>query len=108
VKDERLDRELEEAAPGIAASRSQACSPVGVPARLPFNHRAAETDDLQRDVRFGARLLALGAVACFITPTVLPIRFREYDKERLVTTATRLAVVGLVFLRPRCLPLRSS
>jgi hypothetical protein len=26
------------------------------------------------------------------------LRFRDFDKERLVTTASRLAVVGLVFL----------
>ena len=66
---------------------------------VPFNNRFAETDDLQRDVWFAALLLALGAVACFITPTAYHrIRFRDYDKERLVTTATRLAVVGLVFL----------
>jgi Family of unknown function (DUF6328) len=66
---------------------------------VPFNNRFAETDELQRDVWFAALLLALGAVACFITPTAYHrIRFREFDKERLVITATRLAVVGLIFL----------
>ena len=66
---------------------------------VPFNNRFTETDDLQRNVWFAALLLALGAVACFITPTAYHrLRFRERDKDRLVKTATRLTVVGLVFL----------
>ena len=58
---------------------------------VPFNNRFAETDDLQRNVWFAAFLLALGAVACFIAPIALyhRIRFRDFDKERLITTATR-------------------
>jgi hypothetical protein len=66
---------------------------------VPFNDRFKETDELQRDVWFAALLLALGAVACLIAPTAYHrIRFREYDKERLVQTGTRLALTGLVFL----------
>jgi hypothetical protein len=66
---------------------------------VPFNSRFKETDELQRDVWFAALLLALGAVACLIAPTAYHrIRFREYDKERLVKTGTQLALTGLVFL----------
>jgi Family of unknown function (DUF6328) len=66
---------------------------------VPFNNRFKETDDLQRDVWFAALLLALGAVACLIAPTAYHrIRFRDYDKERLVKTGTQLALTGLVFL----------
>ena len=66
---------------------------------VPFNNRFAEVDDLQRDIWFVALTLALGAVACFIAPTACHrIRFRDYDKEWLVTFATRLAVAGLVLL----------
>ena len=66
---------------------------------VPFNNRFKETDALQRDVWFAALLLALGAVGCLIAPTAYHrIRFREYDKEWLVQTGTRLALIGLVFL----------
>ncbi len=66
---------------------------------VPFNNRFTETDELERGVWFAALLLALGAVACLIAPTAYHrLRFREYDKERLVTTGTRLALTGLVFL----------
>jgi hypothetical protein len=66
---------------------------------VPFNNRFKETDALQRDVWFAALLLSLGAVACLIAPTAYHrIRFREFDKEWLVRTGTRLALTGLVFL----------
>jgi hypothetical protein len=66
---------------------------------VPFNGRFRETDALQRDVWFAALLLALGAVACLIAPSAYHrIRFREFDKERLVKTGTALALTGLAFL----------
>ena len=66
---------------------------------VPFNDRFKETDELQRAVWFVSLLLALGAVACLIAPTAYHrLRFREYDKERLVTTGTRLALTGLALL----------
>jgi len=99
TKEERLDRELEELLQELRIALPGVQILFAFLLVVPFNNRFAETDDLQRDVWFAALLLALGAVACFITPTAYHrIRFRDYDKERLVTTATRLAVVGLVFL----------
>ncbi len=99
TKEERLDRELEELLQELRIALPGVQILFAFLLVVPFNNRFAETDDLERDVWFAALLLALGAVACFITPTAYHrIRFREYDKERLVTTATRLAVVGLVFL----------
>ena len=99
TKDERLNRELEELLQELRIALPGVQILFAFLLVVPFNNRFAETDDLQRNVWFAALLLALGAVACFITPTAYHrIRFRDYDKERLVTTATRLAVVGLVFL----------
>ena len=98
-KEERLDRELEELLQELRIALPGVQILFGFLLVVPFNNRFAETDELQRDVWFAALLLALGAVACFIAPTAYHrIRFRDYDKERLVTTATRLAVVGLLFL----------
>ena len=99
TKDERLNRELEELLQELRIALPGVQILFAFLLVVPFNNRFAETDDLQRNVWFAALLLALGAVACFIAPTAYHrIRFRDSDKERLVTTATRLAVVGLVFL----------
>ena len=98
-QDERLDRELEELLQELRLALPGVQILFAFLLVVPFNNRFTETDELQRDVWFAALLLSLGAVACFIAPTAYHrIRFRDSDKERLVTTATRLAVVGLVFL----------
>jgi len=96
---DRLDRELEELLQELRLALPGVQILFAFLLVVPFNNRFKETDALQRDVWFAALLLALGAVACLIAPTAYHrIRFREYDKERLVTTGTRLAVAGLVCL----------
>lgn len=98
-KDERLDRELEELLQELRLALPGVQILFAFLLVVPFNNRFAETNDLQRNVWFAALLLAFGAVACFIAPTAYHrLRFRDFDKERLVLTASRLAVVGLVFL----------
>lgn len=99
TEEERLDRELEELLQELRLALPGVQILFAFLLVVPFNSRFSETDGLQRDVWFAALLLALGAVACFIAPTAYHrIRFRERDKERLVTTGTRLALTGLVFL----------
>jgi hypothetical protein len=97
--DERLDRELEELLQELRLALPGVQILFAFLLVVPFNARFADVDDVQRDVWFVALLLALGAVACLIAPTAYHrLRFREFDKERLVTTATRLAVIGLACL----------
>ena len=99
TKEERLDRELEELLQELRLALPGVQILFGFLLVVPFNNRFERTDDLQRDVWFAALLLALAAVACFIAPTAYHrIRFRDYDKERLVQTGTRLALAGLAFL----------
>jgi hypothetical protein len=99
TNEERLDRELEELVQELRLALPGVQILFAFLLVVPFNSRFKETDDLQRDVWFAALLLALCAVACLITPTAYHrIRFREYDKERLVITGTRLALAGLVCL----------
>ena len=99
TKEERLDRELEELLQELRLALPGVQILFAFLLVVPFNNRFAKIDDLQRVVWFVALLVALGAVACFITPTAYHrIRFRDYDKERLVRTGTQLAVAGLVFL----------
>jgi hypothetical protein len=98
-KDERLDRELEELLQELRLALPGVQILFAFLFIVPFNNRFGETDDFQRDVWFAALMLALGAVACFIAPTAYHrLRFRDFDKERLITTASRLTIVGLVFL----------
>jgi len=97
--EERLDRELEELIQELRLALPGVQILFAFLLVVPFNNRFAQVDDYQRDVWFAAFVLALGAVGCFIAPTAYHrLRFRDYDKEWLVTTASRLAVVGLVCL----------
>ena len=99
TKEERLDRELEELLQELRLALPGVQILFAFLLVVPFNNRFERTDSLQRDVWFAALLLALAAVACFIAPTAYHrIRFRDYDKERLVHTGTWLALAGLVFL----------
>ena len=97
--DQRLDRELEELLQELRLALPGVQILFAFLLVVPFNNRFRETDALQRGVWFAALLLALGAVACLIAPTAYHrIRFRDFDKEQLVLTATRLAIAGLVLL----------
>ena len=108
-QEERLDRELEELLQELRLALPGVQILFAFLFVVPFNNRFGETDDFQRHVWFAALMLSLGAVTCFIAPTAYHrLRFRDFDKERLVTTASRLAIVGLVFLGSPCRPRRSS
>jgi hypothetical protein len=66
---------------------------------VPFNQRFGEITSFQQTVYFITLLLATAATVCLIAPTAHHrIQFREGDKRRIVFSATKLAVVGLVLL----------
>jgi hypothetical protein len=95
----RLDRELEELLQELRLALPGVQILFAFLLVVPFNNRFGDTDQLERDVWLAALLLALGAVACFIAPSAFHrMRFRQYDKERLVRSGTVLAVIGLAFL----------
>jgi cation transport ATPase len=96
---ERLDRELEELLQELRLALPGVQILFAFLLVVPFNNRFRETDPAQRAVWFVALLFALGAVGCLIAPTAYHrIRFRDFDKEWLVTMGTRLALAGLVCL----------
>jgi hypothetical protein len=94
---DRLDRELIEllnelrvALPGVQVLFAFLLT-------VPFTNRFTRVNDLQQD----AYLLALVATAIgsifLMTPTAYHrIRFRDRDKEALISTANRLAIAGTV------------
>jgi len=66
---------------------------------VPFSKGWSSVTEPQRYVYFVAFLCAAAASALLIAPSVMHrLRWREGDKENLLVTANRLAIVGAVFL----------
>jgi hypothetical protein len=66
---------------------------------VPFNQRFPDITNFQQTIYFVTLLLATGATAFLIAPTVHHrVQFREQDKERIVLAANRFAIVGLALL----------
>ncbi|HXF71240.1 MAG TPA: DUF6328 family protein [Actinomycetota bacterium] len=96
---ERLDRELIEllnelrvALPGVQVLFAFLLT-------VPFTQRFADLSALQRDVYFAAFLATGVASVLLMAPTAYHrIRWRQYDKERMLRTANRLAIGGMLGL----------
>src|SRR5918997_6596940 len=66
---------------------------------VPFTQRFPQLTELQRNAYFATFLCAAFAPVFLIAPTAYHrLRFRDYDKERLITTATKLSITGTIFL----------
>ena len=66
---------------------------------VPFNQRFTDVTEFQEKVYLATLLCATLASAFLIAPTVHHrIEFRRQNKEQIVVTGSRLAVVGLAFL----------
>lgn len=66
---------------------------------VPFTQYFPKITDTQKYVYFAAFLTASVATALLIAPTAYHrIRFREGDKEQMLKTSNRLALLGTVFL----------
>jgi hypothetical protein len=95
----RLDRELIEllnelrvALPGVQVLFAFLLT-------LPFTQRFEDLTNIQRDVFFGTFCAAIASTAFFMTPTAYHrLRWRRYDKERLLRIANRAAITGLALL----------
>jgi predicted membrane channel-forming protein YqfA (hemolysin III family) len=98
-KDERLDRELIEllnelrvALPGVQVLFAFLLA-------VPFSQRFERLTGAQEDVFFAAFLCTTVATALLIAPSSYHrLRWRERDKEQILRTSNRLAIVGTLFL----------
>lgn len=98
-KKQRVDRELIEllnefrvALPGVQVLFAFLLT-------VPFAQRFASASGLQRAVFLLALLATAVASVLFIIPTAYHrLQWREPDKERMVFTANRLTIAGMVFL----------
>jgi hypothetical protein len=98
-KQDRLDRELIEflnelrvVLPGVQVLFAFLLT-------VPFANRFTSITNLQRQVFFAVFLCTTAATALLIAPSAYHrLRWREYDKERMLRTSNRLAIGGMVFL----------
>ena len=66
---------------------------------VPFNQRFPSITEFQKTTYFVTLLLTAAASVCLIAPTVQHrIEFRAQDKERILMTSNRLAILGMGFL----------
>ena len=98
-KEERLNRELIEflnelrvALPGVQVLFAFLLI-------VPFSNGYADMTDLQKDVYFVTFLCTAAASAFLIAPSAQHrLRWRQFDKERLLIVANRQAIAGSVLL----------
>jgi hypothetical protein len=66
---------------------------------VPFNQRFPNITTFQQTIYFVTLLLATGATAFLIAPTVHHrVQFREQAKDRIVMTANRYTIIGMALL----------
>ncbi len=97
---ERLDRNLEELLQELRVALPGVQVLFAFLLVVPFNQRFPTISQFQQSVYFVTLLLATtGAAAFLIAPTVHHrIQFRQQDKERIVMTANRFAIIGMLLL----------
>ena len=98
-KDERLDRELIEflnelrvVLPGVQVLFAFLLT-------VPFTNQFTRITNTPRQVFFTVFLCTTAATALLIAPSAYHrLRWREFDKEQMLSTSNRLAIAGMVFL----------
>lgn len=95
---ERIDRELSELLEEVRVAIPGAEVLFAFLLGVAFTERFNEVTTTQRTVYFATLLLTAGATALLIAPTAYHrLHFREGDKERLLFSATRMAITSLGF-----------
>jgi hypothetical protein len=98
-EEERLDRNLMELLQELRVAIPGVQVLFAFLLVVPFNQRFPDITNFQQTIYFVTLLLATGATGFLIAPTVHHrVQFREQDKERIVMTANRFAIVGLTLL----------
>ena len=98
-KAERLDRELGELLQELRVALPGVQVLFAFLLTVPFSQGFDRLTEFQRDLYFGILLATALASIFFIAPTAYHrIRWRDYDKERLLVTSTRLSIAGIGIL----------
>jgi hypothetical protein len=97
--EERVDRNLQELLGELRVALPGVQVLFAFLLIVPFNQRFPTISNFQQTIYFVTLLLATGATGFLIAPTVHHrVQFRKQDKERIVVTANRFAIVGLALL----------
>lgn len=98
-KKERIDRELGELLQELRVALPGVQVLFAFLLTVPFSQRFPSLTDLQRNVFFATFLATTVASMLLIGPTAYHrIRWRRYDKERMLMTSNRMSIAGLAFL----------
>ena len=66
---------------------------------VPFTQQFSRVTDLQRNVYFATFLATAIATVLLIAPSSYHrLRWRQHDKEQMLTTSNRLSIAGTIFL----------
>jgi predicted membrane channel-forming protein YqfA (hemolysin III family) len=98
-RDERLDRELIELLNELRVVLPGVQVLFAFLLTVPFTNTFSSITNQQRQVFFAVFLLTAASTALLIAPSAYHrIRWRQHDKEQMLTTANRLSIGGMVFL----------
>jgi predicted membrane channel-forming protein YqfA (hemolysin III family) len=98
-KQERLNRELIELLNELRVVLPGVQVLFAFLLTVPFTNQFSRITNEQRQVFFGTFLCTTVATALLIAPSAYHrLRWREYDKERMLRTSNRLSIAGLIFL----------
>jgi hypothetical protein len=98
-KAEKLDRELGELLQELRVALPGVQVLFAFLLTVPFSQGFGRLTDFQRDLYFAVFLATALASIMLIAPTAYHrLRWRDYDKERLLVTSTRLSITGIAVL----------
>ena len=98
-RDERLDRELIELLNELRVVLPGVQVLFAFLLTVPFTNMFSSITNQQRQVFFAVFLLTAASTALLIAPSAYHrLRWRQHDKEQMLTTANRLSIGGMVFL----------
>jgi hypothetical protein len=98
-EEERLDRNLDELLQGLRVALPGIQVLFAFLLVVPFQQGWVKVTDFEKTVYFVTLLLTAAACICLISPTARHrMRFRELDKEWIVRSSNRLAIIGLAFM----------
>ncbi|HEX2053751.1 MAG TPA: DUF6328 family protein [Actinomycetota bacterium] len=95
----RLDRELAELLEELRIALPGMQVLFAIELGVPFTQRFPQISNLQRDVYIGSFLATAISTALLIAPVAFHrLRWRQYDKEKLLQFGNRMLLAGLAFL----------
>jgi hypothetical protein len=98
-RDDRLNRELIELLNELRVALPGVQMLFGFLLAVPFTQKFASITTVQRHVYYATFLFTAFATIFFIAPTAYHrLRFRQKDKEQMLQTSNRLAIMGTAAL----------